>query len=463
LQDLSRSELAVGPVPWLRHGRPVRVLVRTPARPVPGDRGRHDLAGLVANVAAATDPSTHAHVAAQIVAATVARMLAAAQLGEELAAQLCLLSLGLSHSYPTVDAGPHLTYLRTRWEPVLARIADGELDSVYLWLTNIAAGLRADHASPLIDHLWRRHDAVDDPETALPLQDRLEIYTLRRLLDAGQRPDPDATLDAWQPRRTRAAYAYVLYLLASGPLTQRLQRESAEVIDGIGRYLGETGVVLLTNRLAQAEEAGLLAPGGITRTALVRALRQGVQAHLRHVQLPEAEESLRQLLRLDPPRGGTYRALLLDLKRDQLRLLDEQSFAQRLARHRYALLFLEYWDMFGALVDVRSGPGFDGSAAEVLLAAAGAAFVDPGQREPSARFVAGLNEVYRGGLREDPTLDEVRARFNDTARQALGPLLALFADVAEMPADMAGLLRRHRAQVERASATDVRLDPPDPR
>lgn len=410
-----------------------------------GDRGSNDLFGIIANLAAAGDAAAHPSVRAEIVAAAVGRLLVGGRLGEALAAQLCLLTVKLGSAFSSVDIRRQLRYLAappddgsraTRLDVLLALVAEDALDSLYIALVNITDS--SDQVDDVIGALRRRSADVADPMVARALRTRLDTYELIVAVSRGRHPDVDATLDSWRNRRGLPVYAFVLYLLAASQnaeIPERLRQEADAVLHDPAVYFSETGIQLLANHIARTTQARDQA-----KTAdLVHVLRAGAHRVGQPSLLPlsEAIDALRHLFRLDPGNASRYRAPLLDLQRNELRLFSEQRLAALLAERQYAALLRTYWEMFHEFLPVAEDP----DSGRVT------AFVGVGRDRLNAKF---LRDLF------DPD-ERVRARVDTLTRSALIRVLDLLAEVPEMPADMAGLLRQHRVLVQRAGGSDVSL------
>ncbi len=439
-------------------GRLPRVLIPGRIRNQ-GDRNRHDLLGLIANLTAAS-PTRHQHVSAEIVAGAVARALAPEQWGEALTTQLCLLAIGLGHPHRGVDLGPHTRYLleapqdrsgATRLDTAMAAMAEADLDPAYLCMINISRrpALR-DRAMTIVDALRRRRATVTDPAVATLLDGRLDIERLVRHIDTGQNVDVNVELDRWQPRRDHPGYPYVLVLLADLRPADPDGLLTGEIVGTLAQpeqYLSETGLLLLAN-LAARFRGNQLPAEVIDAATLTEALRLAIDRSWYAVQIGVAVEALTHLSRLAPDLAQLCQNRKHQLIRAQLDLLDEKTLSRLLAQRRDADLLLRYWNTFGAMVPSGNIAPYqrDPDRIRDLIGDPGPAFADPLKRVVSERFLAALREMV------DPNADTVstvaeRDRLQDAARAALSPLLDLIRRTLPLPPDITAVLDRHRKTI----------------
>jgi hypothetical protein len=282
----------------------------------------------------------------------------------------------------------------------------------------------------------RRIKNVAAPSIAQALRTRLDTYELLRAINSGHSPDIDATLDAWHDRRTVPEYAFVLYLLIPSqntPIPDRLRHQATAVLHNPRAYSSETGILLLANEIARAQQARPATTTQAEKADLVSLLRASAHRVNKPSPLPlsEAINTLRHLFRLDPENAWRYRAPLLDLQRNILILLHEQRLDTLLADRQYGDLLREYVRMFPEFL-----PSTDPGNGQTT------AFVDSTRRTLNTNFLKDL-------FAED---DQIRARVDPLTRNALIQVLTLLADIPDMPPDMSQLLTQQRQLIQQSDA-----------
>jgi hypothetical protein len=445
------------------------------------DRQRGDLLGLLANLATAERALPSEEEAAEVLVhgATVA---IAGGISEELAVLVCLVALAHAHAYAQTDVHQPVGYLLspsvvdpsvTRLDRLLDAVTDEHLEMVSSWFRNISEKEGID-TPPVDAAVERRVDRVTDEEIRTGLADQWRMHQLVRIQKSGQPIDAGEVLDAWASRILSNTYPYVLFRLAPPagvPLERRLREEILRVLENYESYLSATGIVLLAHWLAQRAEysmrTGRQSSADVPEALLIRVLRHGQKALAGPLSVEHNIRILEYLRSHDPVHTAEYGVDLEYWYRERLRLIEERELPDLLLTARYALLLLTYLEIFedyglqtGYAEGDRPVPA-DPRPDNALLRRAPAQpfFTVDGKPMLNGRFVADATRLFRSEIGNDPTFDDVRQDFNEAAEEALPQLFTFLIDLANIPAPIRAILRRHRDMVSDRLVAPARLDP----
>jgi hypothetical protein len=138
-------------------------------------------------------------------------------LGGLLMQELALLAIKKAHSY-NANLDPFLVVLTDQERSgvtlaqLLENIPDSALDSVALWLTNLAGVTKLPGmVTVLIETLRNRADSSVDSEAAEQVHQRVDSFELRQKLKAGDQVDACREIEGWK-KRNQPLFTWVLHL-----------------------------------------------------------------------------------------------------------------------------------------------------------------------------------------------------------------------------------------------------------
>jgi hypothetical protein len=439
------------------------------------DLEQTDHIGLLAHAAAA-EGTTFSFQLTSSLMARESQLSMNAGFSERISAELCMMAIGVGHSYD-IDFSGCLDFLLKKWvkgderrlETLLACVPPPETSSLVLKLLNAVINDHSPRADGVCTALERWIEQISDPEISKLADGTFRMFALRRHIQTKQPVDVNVEIDAWQDMRDLSTYAYQLSLLlplAPAGTRDRVIAESLSILRTGEPYINSTGYVLLALNLFRQQRRSPGTPD--EETVALSALRAGFDRWEQSLSADKNIEILRVLSRYDADHADDYEGKYLQWQQIILELDEAQRLPELIGQGRYFLLIWHYFEFF-AHYGLRSEPPIDSfgldehevaQALQDWRACQGSA-PDPIVGGPDDERLSG--EFLRIGLAlftpaqhhkgngsiSESELEEARQQFDEKARSVLETLYQLLGRLSQIPTSIEQILRRHETFVLR--------------
>jgi hypothetical protein len=476
LMSLRRAQLRL--VRAAMDVRGAAALTRELPDDMPMERRTKGFVGLLANALVAKAAEAKAERRALAIGHGVDAALDAG-FGRELATELCLLAVGMSHTLP-LPLDRFLRYLTegdgaaTPLADLLDALPDKTIPTIALELLNSIRHIEQDElgmslAREVPAALRTRANRIEDQQAAESISDDIELFELENALERGEPVDIKATIDSWKAKVGRPwNYAWALYQLLGhvrGRVDDQLLVAATAFLAQDETFSAFNCSILLADRLAGwvSGERHNLDPAR-HRAALDAAVELLRRAHPLWENTLGVETNIHMLLILeqhDKPRERQHSQRRIIWQVEQHRRDLERKLPWLVQHGQWFLVFTHYyhvlagWDLpadrsadelFPLLDDNEQTTRklFEEWQATGKLVPA--PFVERATRLTlSGSFLAHGGCLFRAPFVTQKQLDPARDAFNRGARDALPRLLLEITSLRSIPAEIRQVLMLHQA------------------